>query len=152
MKVDLKVIVDGIEFQSDESQSVLNIKTGEVLFFTDEELEIAESKQDISDYAQWMQDAINRVRKYLEEQDNYLGLPTKYDFHEYHVMEKFILSLPHESQREELYYRIKGRGAFSNFKRGLDRYSLDDEWYKYRDEALIKLAKEWCKSNGIEIK
>ena len=152
MKVDLKVIVDGIEFQSDESQSVLNIKTGEVLFFTDEELELAESKQDISDYAQWMQDAINRVRKYLEEQDNYLGLPTKYDFHEYHVMEKFILSLPHESQREELYYSIKGRGAFSNFKRGIDRYSLDDEWYKYRDEALEEHAKEWCKSNGIEIK
>ncbi len=152
MEVDLKVIVDGIEFQTDESQSVLNMKTGEVLFFTDEELEIAESKQDISDYAQWMQDAINRVRKYLEEQDNYLGLPTKYDFHEYHVMEKFILSLPVESPREELYYSIKGRGAFSNFKRGLDRFSLDDEWYKYRDEALIKLAKEWCKSNGIEIK
>lgn len=101
---------------------------------------------------QWMQDAINTVRKFLEDKADYIELPTKYDFHEYHVMEKFILSLPHESQREDLYYSIKGKGAFSNFKRGIARYSLDDEWYKYRDDALKNLAIEWCKVNDFELK
>ena len=152
MKIDLTALVDGIEFQTNESQSFLNIKSDEILFFTDEELQLAEGQKDISEYAQWMQDAINTIRKFLQEQDNYLQLPTKYDFHEYHVMEQFILSLPHESQREELYYSIKGKGAFSNFKRGLDRYSLEDVWYEFRNEALKNLAIEWCKANDIELK
>lgn len=51
MKIDLKALVDGIEFQTDESQSFLNIKSGDILFFTDEELQLAEGKQDISEYA-----------------------------------------------------------------------------------------------------
>ena len=151
MKIDLKIIVDGIEMQTNESQTFFNTKSGKILLFTDEELEIAESKQDISEYVQWMQDAINNVRKYLEEQDDYIELPTEYEFHEYHVMEKFILSLPHESQREELYYSIKGKGAFAKFKHGLERYSLTDEWYKYRDKAVVKLAKNWCDENAIEV-
>ncbi len=152
MKIELKAIVDGFEFQTDESQAFLNKKTGEVLFFTDEELQLAESKEDISDYAHWMQDAVKVASTYLEGQDNYLELPTKYEFHEYHVMENFILSLPHEAQREELYYMIKGKGAFSQFKRGIERYSLTGKWYKYRDNAIFELAKQWCEANGLEYK
>ena len=45
MKVDLKKIIEGIEFQGDESQSYLKISTGEVVLFTDEAITAAESDE-----------------------------------------------------------------------------------------------------------
>jgi hypothetical protein len=151
MKIELKAIVNGMEFQTDESQVFFNKTSGEILMITDEEMQLAKSKEDISGYAQWMQDAVKIASTYLEEQDNYLELPTKYEFHEYSVMEDFIVDLSNDEQRDELYQQIKARGAFSNFKRGLARFSLEDEWYEYRENAQLKLAKQWCDYNGIEV-
>jgi hypothetical protein len=152
MKAELSSIVDGIECQSDESQSYLNKLSGEVIIITDEEMNIAESNKDVSDYAEWMQEAINRATKYLEDQESYLELPTKYNFNEYRIMENFILTLPVEEQKNEMYSLIKGKGAFSKFRLGLDRFLLKEKWYEYRDNELIKFAKDWCKDNDVEIK
>ncbi len=66
-------------------------------------------------------------------------------------MEKFCLSLSDEKLREEMYYSIKGKGAFHRFKNNIYRYGLADEWYKYRDEYLKDLAVNWCKENGFTI-
>jgi len=49
MKVKLSSIVEGIEFQTDEAESYLNIKTGEVVLFTNEEIRAAEEGEDLSD-------------------------------------------------------------------------------------------------------
>lgn len=152
MKVQLSSIIDGIEFQGDESQSYLNKLSGKVLTITDEEMHISQSKQDISEYAEWLKEAINRATEYLEDKENYLALPTKYDFNEYRIMEDFILTLPIEEQKNEMYSLIKGKGAFSKFRWGLDRFLLKDKWYEYRDNELKKFAKDWCHNNGIEIK
>ena len=43
MKVDLKKIVEGIEFQGDESRSYLKKSSGEVVLFTDDEIAAAKS-------------------------------------------------------------------------------------------------------------
>ena len=65
-------------------------------------------------------------------------------------MEEFILSLPMEEQRDDLLSLIKGKGAFARFKQGLERFLLLERWYQYRDQALVALAKGWCRDNGIE--
>jgi len=152
MKVKLSSIIEGIEFQTDEAKSYLNKITGEILTITDEEIQIAESKEDASDYADWMKEAINNAVKYLENEENYLMLPTKYDFNEYRIIEKFVLRLPIEKQRDEMYSLIKGKGAFSKFRWGLDRFLLKDMWFEYRDNAFNKFAKDWCEDNDIELK
>ena len=53
MKIDLKNIVEGIEFQGDESHSYLKISSGEVVLFTDEAIAAAESDEDLSVHAEW---------------------------------------------------------------------------------------------------
>ena len=151
MKVELSSIVDGIEFQTDESQSYLNKLSGEVLTITDEEMDIVVSKKGASYYPEWMQEAINKVKEYIDDQDNYLALPTKYDFNEYRVMENFILTISVEEQKDEMYSLIKGKGAFSKFRRGLDRFSLTDKWYAFRNKNFNTLAKNWCEDNGIKV-
>ncbi|MFZ2301127.1 MAG: UPF0158 family protein [Gallionella sp.] len=93
---------------------------------------------------------MEQARAFLNHEDDYIPLPSKYEFLEYNVMEEFIHSLPIEAQRDELLFLIKGKGAFARFKHGLERFLLLDEWYKYRDQALSALAEDWCRDNGIE--
>jgi len=150
MKVDLKKIVEGIEFHGDESQSFLKISSGEVVLFTDDAIAAAESDEDLSVHAEWYREAIERAREFINNEDDYLPLPSKFDFHEYREMEEFILSLPIEEQRDELLSLIKGKGAFARFKHGLECFLLLEKWYQYREQALDALAKDWCRDNGIE--
>lgn len=150
MKVDLKKIVEGIEFQGDESQSYLKISSGEVVLFTDEVIAAAESDEDLSVHAEWYREAIEQAREFINNEDDYIPLPSKFEFHEYSVMEEFIRSLPIEEQRDDLLSLIKGKGAFARFKQELERFLLQDKWYQYRDQALAALAKGWCRDNGIE--
>ena len=150
MKVDLKKIVEGIEFQSDESRSYLKISSGEVVLLTDEAIAAAGSDEDLSVHAEWYREAIEQAREFLNNEDDYIPLPSKFEFHEYSVMEEFIRSLPIEEQRDELLSLIKGKGAFARFKHGLERFLLLERWYQYRDQALAALAEGWCRDNGIE--
>ncbi|MCR4302870.1 MAG: UPF0158 family protein [Gallionella sp.] len=150
MKVDLKKIVEGIEFQGDESRSYLKISSGKVVLFTDEAIVAAESDDDLSEHAEWFREAIEQAREFINNEEDYISLPSKHEFHEYSVMEEFISSLPIEEQRDELLSLIKGKGAFARFKHGLERFLLQERWYQYRDQALAELAKGWCRDNGIE--
>jgi len=152
MKVDLKEIAESIEFQSDEAHSYLKLSSGEVVLITDEAVAAAESDDDFSEHAEWYRETIEQARDFINHEDDYIPLPSKYDFHEYRVMEEFIYSLPIEKQRNELLSLIKGKGAFARFKHGLERFMLLDEWYQYRDKALAELAESWCRDNGIEFK
>ena len=121
MKVDLKKIVEGIECQGDESQSYLKTSSGEVVLFTDDAIAAAGSDGDLSVHAEWYREAIEQAREFVNNGDDYIPLPSKFDFHEYNVMEEFILSLPIEEQRDDLLSLIKGKGAFARFKHGLER-------------------------------
>ena len=150
MKVNLKKIVEGMEFQGDESQSSLKISSCEVVLLTDEAIAAAESDEALAVHAEWYRDAIEQAREFLNNEEDYIPLPSKFEFHEYGVMEEFIRSWPIDEQRDELLTLIKGKGAFARFKQGLERLLLQEKWYQYRDRALAELAKSWCRDNGIE--
>ena len=92
------------------------------------------------------------AKDFIENEHNYLALPTKFDFNEYHIMEKFISSLKDHKASELLYSSIKGKGAFGRFKDTVQRLQLSDKWYAYRDSALRQLAIDWCESNHVKIK
>jgi hypothetical protein len=150
MKVRLTSIVEGIEFQGPESQSYLDLESGEVVVIADDEISAAEHDDDISNQADWYKEAIAQAREFLENQDRYIALPSDYDLDEYRIMEKFVYSIPIEEQREEMLSLIQGKGAFSRFRRGTERFLLKDGWYKYRDKAITKFVEEWCQENEIE--
>ena len=68
--------------------------------------------------------------------ERFIDAPDKFDFHEYRHMERFIRSIPDESNAEQLWRAIKGKGAFRSFKDTLHRLGIEDRWYRYRDEAM----------------
>lgn len=93
MKVKLSSVAEGIEFQRDESRSFLKTSTGEVVLITDEEINAAEIDDDVSAGADWYIDAVKRAKELINNEQDYICLPSKYDFNEYRIIERFILTL-----------------------------------------------------------
>jgi hypothetical protein len=76
-------------------------------------------------------------------------LPSKYDINEYKIMESFCLSIVDQEISDELYYSIKGKGAFRRFKDMIKRFGIENYWYQHQDEAIKQIAIDWCNENGI---
>ena len=101
LRVKLSDIVEGMDFQSDERSSFLNLTTGEVVSITDEELRAAEEEQPLEDFPEWQHEAIGIARDIIET-DHYLPLPDRFEINEYHIMERFCLSVDEDDMRDDL--------------------------------------------------
>lgn len=148
--VSVKDIVDEMDLQSDESSAFLNKKTGELVSLTSEDLSAAEDEEneDIDQYPQWQKEMIVKAREVISS-DDYLLLPSKFDIHEYRIMEDFCYSVPEDKIREDLLYKIRGGGAFRRFKDAIYRHGIEKEWYRFRQEELEKIAIDWLELNRI---
>lgn len=150
IRVKLNEIIEGLEFQSDESSSFLDKTTGKVVLISDYEISAAEDGDPIEDFPDWEQDLVRIAKEIVDETGNYIDLPTKFDINEYSIMEKFCLSLNDSEMSDNLYSSIKGSGAFRRFKDAINEYDIADDWYKYRNDVLKEIAIEWCQENDIE--
>jgi hypothetical protein len=148
LRVKLQDILEGMDFQSDERSSFLNLTTGEVVSITDEELRAAENDEPLEDFPEWQHDAI-RIAGEIIETDHYLPLPDRFEINEYRMMERFCLSVDDNDLRDDLCDTIRGRGAFRRFKDRMQAYGITEEWYRYRDAALREIAVAWCEAHGI---
>lgn len=150
--VKLSEIIEAIDFQSDEISSYLNKKTGEIVTLTEDDIKGAENQDTLEEYPEWQHENIKISSDFLDHEEDFIGLPTKYDVHEYQIMERFCLSLKNREISEVLYRAIKGKGAFRRFKDDIIRFDIEDDWYKYREEAMKQVAIDWCELNQIEFK
>jgi hypothetical protein len=146
--VSIKDVVDEMDVPSDEHSAFLNRRTGELVTLSTEELSAAEEDDDIVDYPEWQQEMIVKAREVISSED-YLPLPSKFDVHEYHIMEDFCCSIVDDEIRERLLDKIRGQGAFRRFKDALLMYDIEEEWYRFRQEELERIAIDWLEANKI---
>lgn len=135
MKVKLDVILDAIEMADDNYTYFLNLETEESVFLADELITGLDNEG--------LADEID------ENPKRYLRLPTKFEIHEYHIMEEFIWTLKGE-RADKLECAIRGRGAFRKFKDTVNRIGISQQWYDFQAEYYRKLAIEWCQEHGSE--
>ncbi len=150
IRVKLDDIIEALEVQTDESNTFLDKRTGEVVLINDYEMRAAEDDKPIEDFPDWEQELIIIAKEIIAETGDYIRLPSKFDINEYGIMDDFCWSLEDSDKRETLCDLIKGRGAFRRFKDAIQNYGIENDWYKYRDNALREFAIEWCQENGIE--
>jgi hypothetical protein len=148
--VRLKDIFDAIDFQPAESSTYLDKTTGEIVPLAADELQAAEDVDSLEGQPAWRQEAIRKAQNIVHNKENYIELPSQFDIDEYRIMERFCLSIADQRVSESLYRVIQGRGAFRRFKDQLYRLGIEKDWFKYREEALMSIAKEWCEDNNIE--
>src|SRR4029450_5907220 len=149
LRVKLQDILEGMDFQSDEQSSFLNLTTGEVVSITDEELRAAENDAPLEDFPEWQHDAI-RIAGEIVETDHYLPLPDRFEIHEYQIMERFCLSVDDDDLRDDLCDAICGRGAFRRFKERMQVYGMAEKWYRYRDAAPRALVTPCAEAHGLQ--
>lgn len=146
--VSIKDVVNELKVPSDDHSAFLNRRTGELLTLSNEELSAAEEDDDIDDYPEWQQDMIIKAKEVISS-DDYLPIPGKFDINEYHIIEDFCRSIDDDKIRGELLDKITGRGAFRRFKNALHMIGIEEEWYRFRQEELEKIAIEWLEENQI---
>jgi hypothetical protein len=82
---------------------------------------------------------------------HFLSFPTKYEIHEYSIMEAFVDSLPAGAARREMEHAIRGRGAFRRFKQSIRYHGIEQMWYDYLENAYRDIALRWCRDNHLEM-
>ena len=148
--ISLRDFVDEMQTLSNECRAYLNKVTGEVISVTNDDFAAAnESDGDWSEYDKLEQEFFYKVEKVLSS-DDYLELPSRYDIHEYEIMENFCLSIPNEKTSDVFLDMICGSGAFRRFKDLIYRYNIEKDWFKFKDEAYKEIAISWLESKGFD--
>jgi hypothetical protein len=147
--VSLKDVVTELEMQADETEGYLNKRTGELITLLPDELfAVEEDDLDTSDYPDWQKEAIAKATE-VRDSDEYLTLPSKYDIHEYSIIEEFCYSIEDQELSDKLLDKIRGRGAFRRFKDAVNLLGIEEDWYSFRQNAFEKIAIDWLEEHGI---
>jgi len=146
--IKIRVMIQEMDGLSDNFKAFLNIRTGEFVTLSDEDMMAAEEGEPLDDHPDWQQEMIQEAKDVLFT-DDYLALPTQYDIHEYEIMKNFCYTVEDDELRDRLLYRISGRGAFRIFKDTIYEHEITDDWYEYRYQAFKEIAKKWLESHNI---
>ena len=159
--VSLRDLVDELQMLPNEGTAYLNKVTGKLITLTDDVVAMAEMDSEMEGELEDVKDEIGdevpdleaayyqEVRKVLAFDPDYLKLPGKFEIHEYEIMERYCLSIPDEKVSDVLLEKIRGSGAFRRFKETIYQYGIENDWFRYRDEAYKEVAIAWLESNGI---
>lgn len=150
MKVKISEIIGSMELYGNENRSFLNLKSGEIITMSSEDIELANRDYDDDQIPKWQKDFVITARELDENFEDYVELPDKYEIDEYNIMIEFCASMENEKISDAFYEAIRGKGAFRRFKDNLYNYNIEDKWYAFYNEALREVAIEWCNDNDIE--
>lgn len=145
IQVKLKDIIEEMEVQMEESRSLLNIKTGEIVLVTSEDLRAVEDEEPFEHLPEWERENRIIAIDVVENFENYIELPTKYEVNEYEIMEDFCLN----RKQDSLLMEIRRKGAFRRFKDKIVEFEIEDQWYSYRHERFKQVAIKWCQNNNV---
>jgi len=129
-KLDLKMAAGEFEIIDFETHLFYNTETGEFDYYTD-----------------FMDSEEEDCEKF--EEDCWIAAPRQSDIDEYEIMTDFAETVTDRCANELLCVALDGKGAFSRFRDTLHRVGLTDEWYAFKHNAYIDLARDWCEENDI---
>jgi hypothetical protein len=146
----LKGIVDALlEIQFDESSSFLDLENGRVETVSVDLLRYEEESVDEApELPAWQEDEWETAKR-IASTDRFLSLPSKFDVHEWEIMEELSHSVASARIREDLLNAIHGLGAFRHFKGTLRRHRVEEAWFAFRTEALKQIAIDCCEEHLI---
>jgi hypothetical protein len=145
-------LIGELEVQIDDTFTYINTQTGEVITLNREEIMAAEDEIPFEKFPEWQRENVKQAISIMEDEDGiYVDYTLRNEYNEYEIMEEFIGTIDNQLIRDELYESIQGRGAFRRFKDEIIEHAIDRQWYKYKENKIRELVREWCKDNDIEI-
>jgi hypothetical protein len=150
--VSLRDVADALDMPSSEWTAYLNTATGQIITISDEDRRLAEEDVDLEQLPAWQRDELPEIRESVQalEDGRLLALPDKFEIHEWEIMRRFADGRDDQTQQHELTASIHGSGAFRRFHDCVRRLGVQEEWFRFRDETLQQIAKDWLLARGIE--
>jgi hypothetical protein len=145
--VALDDVVAEMDVPNDAWTTYLNRHTGQFVTMTDEGEALTEGEVSEGLFDRQPDDPLHVAEAMMS--GVWLALPSKFDIHEYRLLERFSLGLEDPEVRAALLQAIQGRGAFRRFKEVIHEYGIAEAWYAYRQQSLEAIAVEWLEANGI---
>jgi hypothetical protein len=152
--VKLSELIDVLESDSPEYANWVDLQTSTVVRLAHSLISAVEDGDEdaLESLADWEKEEVEIAKAMLADSDDrFVVAPSKFDFHEYRHMERFLRTLPDTQTAEQLWRAIKGKGAFRHFKDTASRLGLLKQWYQYRDEAMKEFVRDWAKARRIPI-
>ena len=145
----LKDIIDALEMQFDESSSFLDLDTGRVETVSNDLLGQADGPVGEEPNLPAWQKQEWAIARRIVSTDRFQQLPTKFDFHEWAIMQDFSNSVASDRVRGDLLNAIHGAGASRHFKDAIRRHQIESAWFEFRTQALRQIALDWCEEHHL---
>lgn len=125
--------------------------TGKFIRITDEYIYAAESDVPLDDRPEWEQEIIRETAEFPDREDDgdNVLLPSRYDMHEYAIMERFCYTVENRKIANDLCRSIAGKGVFRRFKDALRRHGIEKSWHAFKDGTYKEIAREWCEEHCV---
>lgn len=150
--VKLSELIEVLEFDSDEHVTKVDLQNGCVVRVDRSVLSAVEEsdEESLGELPDWQKPELEIARVIVEDSgERFVDAPDKFDFHEYHQMERFIGTVEHAEAAEQLWRAIKGKGAFRYFKDTASRLGLLEQWYRYRDDTMREQVVAWAEAHQV---
>jgi hypothetical protein len=136
LSIDAEELIMALEHHGDESEWLLDLQTGEVLFHADEELVGPDD------------DLETQIER---DPDRYRAIDPIPSSTGWQVMAEFIEQLPDGEVRENLTRALRHSHPFRSFKNALLAYpTVREQWFAFHERSLTQLARDWLDDEGIE--
>jgi len=146
--ISLRDIVEALDLQSDELSSYLDPDSGEIITFNEEEAGIA-VRGDWARAPDWMRASLPKIKRALED-DRILALPDRVHIDEWRMMQDFADQQDNCHCRAALSDAVHGSGAFRLFRRTIEQLGIEEQWQRYRDKAIERVARDWLEENRLQ--
>ena len=140
--VSLREVVQELEALLEDATLYLDLETGELYQLGDDEAAAVEDGRE-DDLPEWLEDDLPRIREIVADERRWLALPTRFDIHEWAIMDEYARGQEDADLSGELSRAIHGRGAFRVFKDAVYRRGIQEDWYRFRDEAIADIVADW---------
>ena len=148
LPVSLKAVAEEMDTQSDGIYAHINRASGELITISREEMGAVENETPLTAFPEWQQETIQQTEEVMSRAE-WLQLPSHLDIHEYNIIRDFCYALEDEHLASKLQRQIRGSGAFRRFKDAIRREGIEQQWYRYKQSVLEKMAADWLDKHGI---
>lgn len=151
-KANITDLVETLELQNDELQAYFDRQTGKVEQIGSDDFAAAEDDELADNAPDWQRDTIELAAAIeADTEGRFVALPGADEVDEWDIMARFADSRPNATHADALAAATHGSGAFRRFREQVDRLGLTKQWYAYREDALRRIALDWCAENRIEV-
>jgi hypothetical protein len=126
----------------------LNRYTYELVTISESDLVLPDWGDDDPEFREYQKRQVARARKVVKSED-FLKLPGRFEIRELDIMKSFCSTVEDLELKGSLLQALRGRDALGAFRNRVRERGVQVEWFRFREQALERVAADWLDANGI---